>query len=95
VTLSLHEVLSQKDLPLPDLANGAVNLIGRQAVLDSLGLVTLVVDLEQRLEEEYGIALVLVDEHAMSQKTSPFRTIESLTDYICLLIEEHKEHDRA
>lgn len=95
VTLSLHEVLSQKDQPLPNLAHGAVNLIGRQAVLDSLGLVTLVVDLEQRLEEEYGIALVLVDEHAMSQKTSPFRTVESLTEYICLLIEEQKENDRA
>jgi|SoiMethySBSTD1v2_1073268.scaffolds.fasta_scaffold1315263_1 acyl carrier protein len=95
VMLSLHEVLSQKEQPLPDLVNGAVNLIGRQAVLDSLGLVTLIVDLEQRLEEEYGISLVIVDEHAMSQRSSPFRTPQSLTDYICLLIEGQKENGRA
>ena len=90
VMSNLHEVLAQKDQPLPDLANGTVNLIGRQAVLDSLGLVTLIVDLEQRLEEEYGVALVLADERAMSQRSSPFRTPQSLTDYICLLIEEQK-----
>jgi len=95
VLSNLHEVLAQKDQPLPDLANGTVNLIGRQAVLDSLGLVTLIVDLEQRLEEEYGVSLILVDEHAMSQRSSPFRTLQSLTDYICLLIEEQKENGRA
>lgn len=95
VMSSLHEVLSQQDQPLPDLTNGSVNLIGRQAVLDSLGLVTLIVDLEQRLEEEYGVSLVLVDEHAMSQRSSPFRTLKSLTDYICLLIEEQKENGRV
>ena len=90
VMSSLHEVLFQKDQPLPDFTNGSVNLIGRQAVLDSLGLVTLIVDLEQRLEEEYGVSLILVDEHAMSQRRSPFRTVQSLTDYICRLIEEQK-----
>jgi acyl carrier protein len=95
VMSSLHEVLSQNDHPLPDFANGSVNLIGRQAILDSLGLVTLIVDLEQRLEEEYGISLILVDEHALSQRSSPFRTVQSLTDYICQLIEEQKENDRA
>ena len=90
VMSNLHEVLSQKDQPMPDLANGSVDLIGREAVLDSLGLVTLIVDLEQRLEEEYSVALVLADERAMSQMSSPFRTQQSLTDYICLLIEEQK-----
>jgi acyl carrier protein len=95
VMSSLYEVFSQKDQPLPDLANGSVNLIGLQAVLDSLGLVTLIVDLEQRLEEEYGLSLTLVDEHAMSQRSSPFRTPQSLIDYICLLIEEQKENGRA
>jgi acyl carrier protein len=95
VMSGLHEVLSQKDQPLPDLANGSVNLIGRQAVLDSLDLVTLIVDLEQRLEEEYGVSLILVDERAMSQRSSPFRTVQSLTDYIYLLIEEQKQNGRV
>ncbi len=62
-------------------------LIGQDALLDSMGLVTLVVDLEQRLEEEYDLTLVLADERAMSQKNSPFRSVGSLADYICRMIE--------
>ena len=63
-------------------------LIGREAVLDSMGLVTLIVEVEQRLEEEYDVVLVLADERAMSQKNSPFRSVQSLTDYICQVVEE-------
>lgn len=64
------------------------HLIGRQSVLDSMGLVTLIVELEQLLEEEYDVAVVLADERAMSQKNSPFRSVQTLTDYVCRLIEE-------
>jgi hypothetical protein len=49
VLASLHDVLAQHDQPLPNLAHGPVPLIGEQALLDSLGLVTLIVDLEQWL----------------------------------------------
>jgi acyl carrier protein len=63
-------------------------LIGRKGVLDSMGLVTLIVDVEQRLEEEHDIVVVIADERAMSQKHSPFRSVGSLTDYICQLVEE-------
>ena len=57
-------------------------------VLDSMGLVTLIVDVEQRLEEEYDEVVVLADERAMSQKRSPFLSVGSLADYICQLVEE-------
>ena len=53
-----------------------------RAVLDSLGLVELLVDVEQRLEEEYGVSITINDDRAVSQKKSPFRTIGSLVDYI-------------
>jgi acyl carrier protein len=66
-------------------------LIGRDAVLDSMGLVTLVVDLEQQVEDEFNAAIVLADERAMSQRNSPFRSIGSLADYICRLIEEQNQ----
>lgn len=78
----------------PDLAkhsqtNGAnTRLFGRGGLLDSLGLVRLIVAIEGALEEELGVSVVLADERAMSQKNSPFRTIESLTNYIVLLLEE-------
>lgn len=63
-------------------------LIGREAVLDSMGLVNLIVDLEQGLEEEYDVALVLANERAMSQQHSPFRSVQTLTDYICQVLAE-------
>jgi acyl carrier protein len=65
-------------------------LIGRHAALDSLGLVTLIVDLEQKIEETFDVALTLANERAMSQKNSPFLTVGSLATYICALIDEQR-----
>ncbi len=62
-------------------------LFGRGSRLDSLGLVNLVVATEARLAES-GLAVALADERAMSQKQSPFRTVESLCDYIASTIQE-------
>jgi acyl carrier protein len=90
VLSSLQEVLSISQDALVDSADVGLDthLIGRGAVLDSMGLVTLIVDLEQRLEEDRDVYVVLADERAMSQQRSPFRTVGTLTDYICQLIEE-------
>jgi len=95
VISSLHDVLSQKDEPPLEPVGESTYLIGRRSVLDSLGLVTLIVDLEQRLDEEHGVSLTLADDRAMSQRNSPFRTVQSLTDYIYLLIEEKQQNDRT
>jgi D-alanine--poly(phosphoribitol) ligase subunit 2 len=58
-------------------------LFGRGAQLESIKLVTLVIDIEQRLTDALGTEVILADEKALSQKRSPFRTIGSLVDYIC------------
>ncbi len=88
VIASLRSILQERELAMDGPLNESVCLIGQQQVLDSLGLVSLLVDVEQRLEEEYGIALALANDRAMSQKRSPFRTVQTLTEYICLLAEE-------
>jgi acyl carrier protein len=59
--------------------------------LDSLGTVTLIAELEERISEEYDVDLVLADERAMSQKTSPFRSVKSLIIYIDGLLKEKQE----
>lgn len=59
------------------------------ASLDSLGLVRLIVTTERNIEEEFGVIITLADERAMSRKDSPFKTIETLADYISLLLEEN------
>ena len=58
------------------------DLFGKQGKLDSIGLVNLIVSLEQGIADEFGLAVTLADEKAFSQKTSPFRTVDSLADYV-------------
>jgi acyl carrier protein len=89
IIASLQDVLAMDNSNggNPKMITPETRLIGREAVLDSMGLVNLIVEVEQRLEEEYDLAVVLADERAMSQKNSPFRTVQSLADYICQSVE--------
>jgi acyl carrier protein len=61
-------------------------LLGESGSLDSFGLVNLVVALEQRLEDEFGVSVTLADEKAMSHSRSPFRTVATLRDYVQQLL---------
>lgn len=63
-------------------------LFGCESALDSMGLVSLVMDVELVLSEQYGVEVDLADERAMSMKNSPFRTVQSLADYIYTLVVE-------
>lgn len=56
-------------------------IFGPESPLDSLGLVALLLDIEDELAAN-GCPVLLSDDRAMSQKRSPFRTVESLVDYI-------------
>ena len=63
-------------------------LYGKDGKLDSLGLVSLLVIIEQNIEDEFDVSITIADEKAMSQKHSPFRTIGTLTDYIDILLKD-------
>jgi len=63
-------------------------LFGEGGVLDSLALVSVVTDLEEEIYDEFDKHITLADEKAMSQKSSPFSTVETLTEYIYKLIHE-------
>jgi acyl carrier protein len=56
-------------------------LFGEGALLDSLGLVNLIVGLEERIEMSFGITITLADERAMARDDSPFRTMGSLASW--------------
>ncbi len=60
----------------------------QEGVLDSIGLVTLLVAIEQSVEDEFGEPMTLADERAMSQKNSPYQTIGTLAKYIESLLDE-------
>ncbi len=61
-------------------------LLGSESVLDSMQLVSLIVTIEREVEDAFGVALTLADERALSMNASPFRSIQSLADYIGVLI---------
>jgi acyl carrier protein len=65
-------------------------LIGSNRILDSLGLVHLIVDIETTFLEE-DVELSLTSESAMSARISPFRSVGSLCNFIAkqLGIEEN------
>ncbi len=63
-------------------------LSGSDDKLDSLGLVNLIVAIEQNIEDEFEVSITIADERAMSQKHSPFKTVGSLADYIEMLLNE-------
>lgn len=63
-------------------------LLGRSSVLDSMGLVTLIVEVEQRLEADHDLVVVLADDRAMSQTRSPFLSVGTLADYVMQLAAE-------
>lgn len=60
-------------------------LFGQGAPLDSLDLVMLLVEIEDRLADRFGLGRPLSDDRAMSQQRSPFRTIGTLTEYLLTL----------
>jgi acyl carrier protein len=89
VISTIQEVALESKTPLPPWPlEEDTELLGPRAVLDSMGLVTLIVVLEQKIEEAYRILLALATEQAMSQENIPFQDVRSLTDHICSLLEE-------
>ncbi|MGL6066329.1 MAG: hypothetical protein ACRC0R_04555, partial [Cetobacterium sp.] len=64
-------------------------LIGDGAVLDSFDFVNLTVIIEESLSDELDKDITLVNEKAFSKKNSPFKNIDTLTDYISELIGEN------
>jgi hypothetical protein len=92
VTASVLKALDQVNRELPPdkrvLSEAGTILFGESGVLDSMGLVNLVVTAEQQIAKDFGSVITLADERAMSRHRSPFRTVGSLADYITALLRE-------
>jgi acyl carrier protein len=56
-------------------------LFGPESSLDSLGLVSLLIDIEEALSDR-GVDVTLSDVNAMSASLSPFRSVPALVAYI-------------
>lgn len=64
-------------------------LFGENPQIDSLTLVSLVVDLEGAISENYDVNISLTNDRAMTREISPFLTVATLRDYIEELLSEN------
>ncbi|RYZ04700.1 MAG: hypothetical protein EOO73_23015 [Myxococcales bacterium] len=85
---SLKEVFAQIGTPPPESLGEQTVLVGTDAVLDSLGVVQLIVEVEQRVESTHGVSITLANDKAMSARNSPFRTVGVLADHVIATAEE-------
>ncbi|MCS6968238.1 MAG: hypothetical protein RMJ44_05650 [Cytophagales bacterium] len=75
-----------------DLSEGRkTRLFGGGGPLDSISLVSLIVQIEETIENKTGKAIIIADEKAMSRKTSPFASVGLLTDYVLELLTEDEK----
>lgn len=79
----------QNNLKVPPQLQASTALFGGEGFLDSMALVTLVVALEQGIEEKFGVSVTLADAAAMSQERSPYRTIQALAEYALLRMQDN------
>jgi len=66
----------------------STQLFGSKSKLDSMGLVSLIVTVERLIEEKYDKTVTLASEKAFSRSSSPFRTVQTLSEYISELLAE-------
>jgi len=65
-------------------------LFGIGAEIDSLSLVSLVVDIESALSDQYDLDIALADEEATARPVLPFSTVQALEEYILERANESK-----
>ncbi|NWF78902.1 MAG: hypothetical protein HXY37_02510 [Chloroflexi bacterium] len=86
IVTTLHDLLASDPARADVSIEDGTRLYGPEGLLDSLRLVSLVLDLEQEINDRLDTAITIADSRAMSQQRSPFRTVGSLADYIVGLL---------
>jgi len=76
-----RSVLEEQAVETDEVLSADTRLFGDQGLLDSLALVSLVIAVEQGIEEQFGVSIELADDKALSQKNSPYRSIGTLAAY--------------
>ncbi|WP_413294138.1 hypothetical protein ACLSU7_03345 [Bdellovibrio sp. HCB185ZH] len=63
-------------------------LIGEGSKIDSLGLVSLIVTIEEHAYSQTKKQITIASEKAVARSSSPFKTVMSLTEYVSELLNE-------
>jgi acyl carrier protein len=80
----------------PEKIDRSINtiLVGHGGQIDSLGLVQLIVSVEQKVNDNFNVEVSIVDDKAFSQNHSPFRTVGTLIDFVTGKIDENNSNNR-
>jgi len=84
---SLREFIKENDIELISELNTETRLIGSSGCLDSMDLVSFIVDIEELISDEFSLDIELANDSAMSNRTSPFVNASTLSDYILKITE--------
>lgn len=63
-------------------------LYGKTGKLESLDFVAFIVEVESKIQSEFGMDFVLTDEDLLSKESSPFVTVGSLIEHLDGVIDE-------
>jgi acyl carrier protein len=77
----LSEILDSRGFEVQEDLGPETVLLGRSAVVDSLGLVSIAMEVEQRLLDDHRLKVSLTGEKAMAAEASPYRSVSSLVDF--------------
>jgi acyl carrier protein len=66
-------------------------LYGAGGKLESLDFVTLIMEVEEKINAEFGTDITIADENLLSKAKSPFSTLRTLIEYLEELIKQTSE----
>jgi acyl carrier protein len=66
-------------------------LYGAGGKLESLDFVTLIMEVEEKINAEFGTDITIADENLLSKEKSPFSTLRTLIEYLEELLKQPDE----
>ena len=77
----VRQIADERGIEVAEVDSETV-LIGPEAFLYSVGLVSAVMEIEARLDEDFGVEVSLTSDAAMSRERSPLRTVGSIREFV-------------
>ena len=67
---------------------------GAGGKLESLDIVTLIMEVEEKINAEFHTEITITDEHLLSKQKSPFSTLGTLVEYLDDLVKRETHEPR-
>ncbi len=86
VEKAVFDAVNEMNLQLPKDAaiekSPDAPLYGKDGKLESLDFVAFIVEVETKIQSEFGVDFFLTDDNLLSKKSSPFITVGTLVEHI-------------